>query len=42
MVWLFPGGGLEQALLAPPPQSVMEYETEGFGMSQAIRDMPVD
>jgi hypothetical protein len=42
MVWLFPGGGLEQALLAPPPPSVMEYETQGFGMSQAIRDMPVD
>ena len=42
MVWLFPGGGLEKALLAPPPPSVQEVDELGFGMSTAIREMPVD
>lgn len=42
MVWLFPGGGLEEALLAPPPPSVPEVEELGFGMSTSMRDMPVD
>lgn len=43
MVWLFPGGGgLEQALLAPPPPTVKEVDELGFGMSTAMRDMPVD
>jgi phenylpropionate dioxygenase-like ring-hydroxylating dioxygenase large terminal subunit len=42
MVWLFPGGNLEQALLAPPPPSVPEYESGQLKMSTAIRDMPVD
>lgn len=41
MVWLFPGGGLEEALSAPPPPSVQELDN-GFKMSKAIRDMPVD
>jgi phenylpropionate dioxygenase-like ring-hydroxylating dioxygenase large terminal subunit len=42
MVWLFPGGGLEEALQAPPPPSVREYEENGFKITQAVRDMPVD
>jgi phenylpropionate dioxygenase-like ring-hydroxylating dioxygenase large terminal subunit len=42
MVWLFPGGNLEQALLAPPPPSVPEYASGQLKMSTAIRDMPVD
>mmetsp|Transcript_13194 Transcript_13194/g.37121 ORF Transcript_13194/g.37121 Transcript_13194/m.37121 type:complete len:483 (+) Transcript_13194:402-1850(+) len=43
MVWLFPGGGLEKALLAPPPPSLPEYECDGMmKMSTVVRDMPVD
>lgn len=42
MVWLFPAGGLEEALMAPPPPTVMEMEELGFGMSTSMRDMPVD
>lgn len=42
MVWLFPGGNLEQALLAPPPPSVPEITSGQLKMSTAIRDMPVD
>ena len=41
MVWIFPGGNLQQALLAPPPPSVPEYD-DGFKLVAAIRDMPVD
>jgi len=42
MVWLFPGGNLEQALLAPPPPSVPEVASGQLKMSTAIRDIPVD
>lgn len=42
MVWLFPGGGLEKALQAPPPPTVRECEEDGFKMTSTIRDMPVD
>lgn len=42
MVWLFPGGGLEAALQAPPPPTVAEVETEGFKLGKYIRDFPVD
>jgi phenylpropionate dioxygenase-like ring-hydroxylating dioxygenase large terminal subunit len=42
MVWLFPGGNLEQALLAPPPPSVPEYASGQLKMSTALRDLPVD
>jgi nitrite reductase/ring-hydroxylating ferredoxin subunit len=42
MVWLFPGGGLEDALLAPPPPSIREVDELGFRMSTSMRDMPVD
>lgn len=42
MVWLFPGGGLEEALVAPPPPTVKEVDDLGFGMTTAMRDMPVD
>ena len=41
MVWLFPGGGIEKALAAPPPPSFPEYE-QGMKMSVVVRDMPVD
>ncbi|KAL3940845.1 MAG: hypothetical protein SGBAC_004695 [Bacillariaceae sp.] len=42
MVWIFPGGGLETALQAPPPPSVKEVETDGFKLGQFVRDFPVD
>lgn len=44
MVYLFIGGSLEEALLAPPPPTVPEYEAQGgnFQMSCSIREMPVD
>jgi len=40
MVWLFPGGGLEKALLAPPPPSIPEFDNMKLGTY--VRDMPVD
>ena len=42
MVWLFPGGGLEEALLAPPPPTVEEYRDKHWEVSKTVRDMPVD
>lgn len=43
MVWLFPGkGGLEKALLAPPPPSVPEELKADKKLSTYMRDMPVD
>jgi phenylpropionate dioxygenase-like ring-hydroxylating dioxygenase large terminal subunit len=43
MVWLFPGGGLEEALQADPPPTIEECEGEKpLKMSYAIRDMPID
>lgn len=42
MVWLFPGGGWEEALMAPPPPTVQEVHTLDFQMTTAMRDMPVD
>jgi phenylpropionate dioxygenase-like ring-hydroxylating dioxygenase large terminal subunit len=42
MVWLFPGGGLEKALVAPPPPSVPSEFYDNFKTSTVIRDMPVD
>ena len=43
MVWLFPGGGLEEALLAPPPPIVPELEKDGYRiLIQAVRDFPID
>jgi len=42
MVWLFPGGGLEKALLAPEPPQVAEMDIEGFRSTQTVRDFPVD
>ncbi|KAL3782678.1 hypothetical protein ACHAW5_001359 [Stephanodiscus triporus] len=42
MVWLFPGGGLERALLADPPPSVEEYDAKNWEISKTVRDMPVD
>ena len=41
MVWLFPGGGLEKALIAPPPPSIPE-ELDHLKRSTVVRDMPVD
>lgn len=40
MVWLFPGGNLEKALLAPPPPSIPEFDD--FHNIATVRDMPVD
>jgi phenylpropionate dioxygenase-like ring-hydroxylating dioxygenase large terminal subunit len=46
MVWLFPGGGLEKALLAPPPPSVPEElfsnHSSSLKMTTVVRDMPID
>jgi nitrite reductase/ring-hydroxylating ferredoxin subunit len=42
MVYLFVGGTAEDALLAPPPPSVPEYDDPTFRLSCSIRDMPVD
>jgi nitrite reductase/ring-hydroxylating ferredoxin subunit len=43
MVYLFVGGSAEEALLAPGPPSVPEYDSpHNFQMSCSIRDMPVD
>jgi nitrite reductase/ring-hydroxylating ferredoxin subunit len=42
MVYLFVGGSMEDALTAPPPPTVLEYDELGFRMSCSIRDMPVD
>ena len=42
MVYLFPGGNLEKALLAPPPPKVAELEQEGWKNLPAVRDFPVD
>lgn len=41
MVWLFPGGGLEKALAAPPPPSLPK-EFDGFKKGFFVRDMPID
>ena len=42
MVYLFPGGNLEKALLAPSPPKVAELEQEGWKNLPAVRDFPVD
>ena len=46
MVWLFPGGGLEKALLAPPPPSVpadlFTNHSNDVKMTTVVRDMPID
>jgi len=42
MVWLFPGGNLEKALLAPPPPTVPESLSKGYIVTTSIRDFPVD
>lgn len=42
MVWLFPGGTLEEALLAPPPPIVPEMEETGFTTTTIVRDFPID
>lgn len=43
LVWIFPGGGLEKALQAPPPPSVSEVgNNQGLKMTQYVRDFPID
>ena len=42
MIWIFPGGGLEKALLAPEPPRVPEMDIEGTRTVMAVRDFPVD
>ena len=42
MVWIFPGG-LEKALISPPPPTVNELEIEDdFKLCPYVRDFPVD
>ncbi|KAL3923124.1 MAG: hypothetical protein SGILL_001835 [Bacillariaceae sp.] len=41
MVYLFHGTA-EEALVAPPPPTIPEYDELGFQMSCSIREMPVD
>lgn len=40
VVWLFPGGGIEKALCAPPPPTIPEFDQ--FKLTSTVRDMPVD
>jgi hypothetical protein len=42
MVWLFPGGNLEKALLAPPPPTIPESLSKDYIVTTSIRDFPVD
>jgi phenylpropionate dioxygenase-like ring-hydroxylating dioxygenase large terminal subunit len=42
MVWMFPGGNLESALLASPPPRIPEIDMEGFKMTSLVRDFPID
>lgn len=42
MIWLFPGGNLETALLAPPPPIIPEIDQPGFRMIPTVRDFPID
>lgn len=42
IIWLFPGGNLEKALLCPPPPRVPELDLPGYRMVPAVRDFPID
>ena len=43
MVWIFPGGGLEDVLSAPSPPTIPELDMDGFRfVSQVVRDFPID
>jgi phenylpropionate dioxygenase-like ring-hydroxylating dioxygenase large terminal subunit len=43
MVWVYPGGGWEEASAAPPPPRIPEYDLPGFKVGgAAIRDFPID
>jgi phenylpropionate dioxygenase-like ring-hydroxylating dioxygenase large terminal subunit len=42
MVWLFPGGNLEVALLAPPPPVIPEMDMDEFRVTRVVRDFPID
>ena len=42
MVWLFPGGNLEKALLAPAPPSVPNELASTLKLTTYVRDMPID
>lgn len=42
MVWIFPGGDLEKALLAPGPPRVPEMDMDGFRPVTVVRDFPID
>lgn len=42
MVFLFPGGSLEKALLEPPPPTIPEMDRSDFKVTYLVRDMPVD
>ena len=42
IIWLFPGGNLEKALLCPPPPRVPELDLPGYRMVPVVRDFPID
>ena len=42
IIFLFVGGGLEKALLYPPPPRVPELDEPGYRMVPAVRDFPID
>jgi phenylpropionate dioxygenase-like ring-hydroxylating dioxygenase large terminal subunit len=42
MIYLFPGGNLEKALLEPPPPRIPEMDRKDFKVTVLVRDMPVD
>ena len=39
MVWMFPGGDLEAALLAPPPPSIPEMDADGFRITRVVSEL---
>ena len=42
IIFPFPGGGLEKALLYPPPPRVPELDEPGYRMMPAVRDFTID
>lgn len=43
MIWIYPGGGWEEASAALPPPRIPEYDMPGFRVgAAAIRDFPID
>ena len=43
MVWIFPGGGIEEVVKALPPPSIPDLEKDGYRLSgEIVRDFPID